>query len=338
MHVCRPPVPVAEHFCGKSTPVRTLYRAVRAALRAVGPVHIDSTKTRIAFALKTIFLELTPQVHALRGCLVLPRPARHRTFQRVISLSPRIHYHYFVLSDTKQIDSRFRRLLAEGFKVGRREHLLRPLAKTGRFPATLPEVTGRKTSRPPGLRARRRSPPTLPARQPRQPAGGTLREQKPPTGGPEGPPRRTAAPQRTLWRCPKCGNYFVSRNLWHSCVRVPLDRHFRGKHPLVRRTFNALVAALRRNGPLRVVSSKTRITVMVRMRFAGVHPQKNALRGTLILTRRARHPRIFRYQYFPPRYHLHHFLLTDSRQLDARFRRLLAEAYQVGQQKHLHRG
>jgi hypothetical protein len=74
------------------------------------------------------------------------------------------------------------------------------------------------------------------------------------------------------------------------------------------------------------------------MRFAGVRPQKNALRGSLILTRRARHPCLIRYQYFPPRYHLHHFLLTHPGQLEARFRRLLAEAYQVGQQKHLHRG
>ncbi|MCI0404218.1 MAG: DUF5655 domain-containing protein, partial [Acidobacteria bacterium] len=114
---------MSEHFRGKSARVRELYGALKAAARKIGRFGVDSTKTRIAFHVQTIFLEIQPGRDSLRGMLTLPHPARHPVFREVASLSPRIHYHYFTLSDSKQIDARFRRLLTEGFKVGRREHL-----------------------------------------------------------------------------------------------------------------------------------------------------------------------------------------------------------------------
>jgi hypothetical protein len=226
--------------------------------------------------------------------LVLPQPARHPTFRQVGSLSPRIHYHWFTLTDAKQIDARFRRLLREGFKVGRREHVKGPPQPSQRPPSPAAPATGRR--------------------------GGFVDTTRP------------------LWRCPKCGNYFVSRNLPHSCVRVPLEAHFKGKDPVVRKTFDALLAALRRNGPVRVVSSKTRITFMVRMRFAGANPMKNALRCGFALLRPARHPAIRRAYRFPgTQLYAHELRLTHPDQIDAPLRALLAESYQVGAQKHLRR-
>jgi len=133
VHACRPAVPLAEHFRGKSPRVRELYRALKAAVDKIGRVGVDSTKTRIAFHLQTIFLELQPGKDSLRGMLVLPQPARHPLFREVASLSPRIHYHWFTLTAPKQIDAAFRRLLAEGFKIGRREHLkMQPATPPGR--------------------------------------------------------------------------------------------------------------------------------------------------------------------------------------------------------------
>ena len=32
--------------------------------------------------------------------------------------------------------------------------------------------------------------------------------------------------QRSLWTCPNCGKQYVTRNMWHSCVVVPLESHF----------------------------------------------------------------------------------------------------------------
>lgn len=33
---------------------------------------------------------------------------------------------------------------------------------------------------------------------------------------------------RPLWRCPKCGKYYVTRNIWHACTRHTEEEHFRG--------------------------------------------------------------------------------------------------------------
>lgn len=144
------------------------------------------------------------------------------------------------------------------------------------------------------------------------------------------------AKKRPFWRCPKCGNRFVTRNPWHSCVRVPLAQHFKGKAPLVRKTFNALVAALRRNGPVTIVSSKTRITFMVRMRFAGVTPRKNSLPGHLLVPAQVGPARQRRGETFD-RLYVHGFCLTHPKQIDGAFRLLLAEAYAVGEQRHFER-
>jgi len=28
-----------------------------------------------------------------------------------------------------------------------------------------------------------------------------------------------------LWMCPECGHRFVTRNMWHSCARHPVEAH-----------------------------------------------------------------------------------------------------------------
>ncbi|MBI4467389.1 MAG: hypothetical protein HY656_08205, partial [Acidobacteria bacterium] len=233
VHVCQPPVPLAAHFRGKGPVVRKIFNTVRAAVRTMGPVVTDSTKTRIAFAVQTIFLELTPQQGGLRGCLVLGRRARNPRFTNLVSPTPGRHYHFFKLTEPRQLDARLRRLLAEAYRVvGHRQR---------RTPSVSPQ-------------------PTLPVAFQEFPSG-----------------RGRGAKTQPLWQCPKCGRWFVTRNLWHSCARVSVGSHFRGKDPRLRRLFNRLVAALRRHGPLLVNANKTRISFQARMRFAGVQVQKDAL-------------------------------------------------------------
>jgi hypothetical protein len=290
VHVCAPQVPLSHHFRGKNPIAQELFRALRAAVNRIGRVQMDSTKTRIAFRVWTNFLEVTPQKNALKGCLTLPRAVRHPLFHRVASLSPRIHYHYFKLTDRKQLDARFRRLLREAFVIGRRQHLKPPMPRRKPHPAA------------PAVKAR----------------------------------RSTAAPQRPLWTCPKCGWQFVTRNLWHSCASVPLADHFKGKDPIVRKAFNALLAALRKNGPLTVVTSKTRIALMTRIRFLALTPQKKTLAGGFALMHPVRHPLLRPGLRYGDLYG-YSFRLSDPAQIDDRFRKLLAEAYAIGQQKHLAR-
>jgi uncharacterized protein DUF5655 len=96
-----------------------------------------------------------------------------------------------------------------------------------------------------------------------------------------------------------------------------------------------VVAAIRDIGPVEVLPEKTRIAFHVRMSFAQVTPRRAWLDGHLVLARRVESARFRSIQTFSPRNHLHTFRLETLADIDAEFRTWLAEAYAVGQQKHL---
>ena len=73
----------------------------------------------------------------------------------------------------------------------------------------------------------------------------------------------------------------------------------------------------------------------MRMSFAQVTPRANWLVGHLVLARRIEHPRFRRVQTISPRNHVHFFRLTTPSEIDAEFHTWLAEAYRVGEQRHL---
>jgi uncharacterized protein DUF5655 len=139
----------------------------------------------------------------------------------------------------------------------------------------------------------------------------------------------------TLWRCPACGQTFVTRNMPHSCQVVPLETHFEGR-PKLRAVFEAFVAAARENGPVTINATKSRITLQARMRFAGVEPRRDHLRAHLVLTRPIDAERLA-IEHLPPRYYLHRLQLERPEDVDGELRAWLAEAYQVGEQRHLTR-
>jgi uncharacterized protein DUF5655 len=138
-----------------------------------------------------------------------------------------------------------------------------------------------------------------------------------------------------LWRCPTCERDFANRNQSHACGRHSLATHFDGKPPEMRRLFDAVVAAIEAIGPVRVLPEKTRIAFQVRMSFAQITPRRHWLDGHVVLARRLEHPRFRKVETFSPRNHLHAFRLTDLAEIDDDFRAWLAEAYAVGEQKHL---
>lgn len=139
-----------------------------------------------------------------------------------------------------------------------------------------------------------------------------------------------------LWACPVCGQRFVTRNLPHSCQVVPLDEFFAGTAPELRELFERFVAATRANGPVAVNVTKSRIALQVRMRFAGIlRPRKRYLVATFVLTRPLESPRLFRVEPIPPYYYVHSLRLADAADIDAELEGWLAEAYQVGAQRHV---
>jgi len=138
-----------------------------------------------------------------------------------------------------------------------------------------------------------------------------------------------------LWRCPACRRVFANRNQTHACGRHSLAHHFEGKPPKIRALFDAVVAAIRQIGPVRVLPEKTRIAFQVRMSFAQVTPRQRWLDGHVVLSRRLESDRFRKIETFSPRNHVHAFRLSDISEIDDEFREWLIEAYLVGEQKHL---
>lgn len=137
-----------------------------------------------------------------------------------------------------------------------------------------------------------------------------------------------------LWRCPECGRTFASRNQTHTCAPLSnLDRHFAGKAPTVRATFDRILQLVTTLGPVEVLPEKTRIALHARMSFAAFVPRVNWLDGHLVLARELPSPRFRRVETFSAHNVLHAFRLNGPDEVDEEFAGWLAEAYEVGRQR-----
>ena len=140
---------------------------------------------------------------------------------------------------------------------------------------------------------------------------------------------------RPLWTCPRCGRSFANRNQPHACGPLDLARHLDGKDPQVVAIFRRLVELAEGNGPVTVLAEKTRIAFQVRMSFAAFTLRRRWVDGHVVLARRLEHPRFRRVESFSPRNHVHHFRLATLEEADQEVAAWLAEAYRVGEQRHL---
>ena len=132
---------------------------------------------------------------------------------------------------------------------------------------------------------------------------------------------------RKLWHCPKCGHGFVTRNMWHSCVRVPLSAHFKGKPAERKKTYNAWIAAARACGKVTAYAQKSRITIMASVRFAGCTVQRDYISAGLWMKRRVAHPLLKKTQDFGTLGFVHTFRLEQPSDVDAKLRAWMKEAY-----------
>jgi Domain of unknown function (DUF5655) len=141
-----------------------------------------------------------------------------------------------------------------------------------------------------------------------------------------------------LWTCPSCGRGFANRNQFHFCSNRRLGEHFAGKEPQVVATFQSLLTAAEKSGPVTVVPEKTRIAFQVRMSFAAFALRRRWVDGHVVLARRLESPRFRRIDVISPRNQVHVFRLEDPSEVDEEVEKWLAEAYSVGEQKHLAKG
>ena len=142
-----------------------------------------------------------------------------------------------------------------------------------------------------------------------------------------------ARAQRSLWQCPKCGQTFVTANVWHSCINVPLDVHFEGKPPGLRKSFDALVKAARAFGTVTLRPVKTRIALQANTRFAAVTPRKSDLHCHVVLGHGTPRPPIRRVEKVGNSY-VHSFVIATPADVDTRVKDLLGEAYRLDSERH----
>lgn len=143
---------------------------------------------------------------------------------------------------------------------------------------------------------------------------------------------------RPLWRCPKCGKYYVTRNIWHSCRKYTEEERLQGKSEHVVWLYRRVLKMLRSaagDGLLRIVPGKTRIVFQGRMRFGGVQLGRDAVRVAFLLTRRLDSPRITKIVSYGPRSYGHQVAIRAAEDLDVELQAWLAESYRVGMQEHL---
>ena len=142
---------------------------------------------------------------------------------------------------------------------------------------------------------------------------------------------RTAAP---LWRCPKCGARFVTRNMSHSCGRFSLDELFKGKAAHVRTAFDRLREVIEACGAVEMIPQKTRVVFLARMRFAAAMPRAKWLDGHLNLAQRSADARFFKVVRYGPATYTHSFRAHDASFFDTSFAALVWESYIRGRQEH----
>jgi hypothetical protein len=103
----------------------------------------------------------------------------------------------------------------------------------------------------------------------------------------------------------------------------------------VRAVFDKLLAVAKKNGPVTVLPEKTRIAFQVRMSFAAFVFRQNWIDGHVVLARRLENSRFRRIETFSPRNHLHAFRFKGVDEIDDEVAAWFAEAYLVGEQRHL---
>ena len=125
VHTCAELGDIDAHFAGTSPTVRATFDTVLSVVRELGPVDVLPERTRIALHVRMSFAAFMPRRHWLNGHLVLARRIDSTRFTRIDTYSPRNVVHAFKLTSPADVDEQFAGWLAEAYRVGAQEHLIR---------------------------------------------------------------------------------------------------------------------------------------------------------------------------------------------------------------------
>ena len=128
-----------------------------------------------------------------------------------------------------------------------------------------------------------------------------------------GPNRKSAG---ELWRCPQCGVKLVARNLAHSCGDYSIEKFLAGKSKIARTLFHRFVALVGKCGPFDIAPAKTRVSFLVKVRFASVNRvNKDSIDVHFVLPRAVRSSRFRRVEILG-KLHVYHLRLASAEDFD----------------------
>jgi hypothetical protein len=96
-----------------------LYRRFAQLVRECGPVVIIPTKMRIGFQSQVMFASVDRlTAEGMQVHVVLPRVLAHPRFDKIRSVSPVTHAHYFRIRSAEELDEEVAAWLKEAYSVG----------------------------------------------------------------------------------------------------------------------------------------------------------------------------------------------------------------------------
>ena len=141
------------------------------------------------------------------------------------------------------------------------------------------------------------------------------------------------AGMRPLWRCPKCGKKFVTKNLSHSCRVHDLEPLFARRDPKVLRMYRKFVHMVKACGPVIIEPRSNEIVFLVRVRTIAFTPFKSFAQLRLAFPRPRRHRRFVKTFTYYSRFHAHWIEIRDPSELDDQVQAWIQEAYALSAQK-----
>ena len=138
--------------------------------------------------------------------------------------------------------------------------------------------------------------------------------------------RNTGTASSAKWTCPTCERKFARAKQWHSCQPQPIDSHFCGKDPTLKKLFDLLIGKLQKTGPLRVDAVKTSINLISRHHFGGVNVRRDYLRVGFLAREEIKNPRVVHKQVIGSNRVAHSVVVRSASDIDAELIGWLAAA------------
>jgi len=132
-----------------------------------------------------------------------------------------------------------------------------------------------------------------------------------------------------MWKCPKCDRIFEKKDQVHSCKRILLEKHFKGKEK-AKELFDVLLRKINGNiGKAKIISIPCCIHLFGKYDFLAALPKKDGLEIRLGLDRILKSKRLKIAIPLSSRYYKNCLDIKDENKIDEELLGWIKEAYHL---------